>query len=89
MFKSYNTSRGRLNLSMVKQVYFKVIVLLLPCFIGGCGKTVNCVDAGRRDLGRMCPPNYDPVCGCDDVTYTNACYAEREGLVSWVGGPCP
>jgi hypothetical protein len=32
---------------------------------------------------------YDPVCGCDDVTYGNSCYATSfGGVTSYVAGEC-
>lgn len=36
----------------------------------------------------VCIENYDPVCGCNDVTYENECYAEKSGVSFWVEGEC-
>jgi hypothetical protein len=36
-----------------------------------------------------CVADYEPVCGCDDHTYWNACEAEYHfGVTSWMVGPC-
>ena len=29
-----------------------------------------------------------PVCGCDNITYSNKCVAESEGLNTWTNGQC-
>ena len=29
-----------------------------------------------------------PVCGCDNLTYSNKCVAESQGVNSWVNGAC-
>ena len=31
---------------------------------------------------------YDPVCGCDDITYSNTCTAEASGVLRWTQGAC-
>ena len=38
--------------------------------------------------GRVCIEVYQPVCGCDNNTYSNSCYAERDGITSWTDGEC-
>lgn len=44
-------------------------------------------------LPLACPETWDPVCGCDEETYANACEAARSGMsVDYVGkceGFCP
>jgi Kazal-type serine protease inhibitor domain len=38
---------------------------------------------------QFCIDVYDPVCGCDGVTYSNACYAARAGVNVSSAGICP
>lgn len=54
----------------------------------GCiGNT--CIDSSQVDSALLCPSVYAPVCGCDSVTYINACIAAYQyGVTSWTQGPC-
>lgn len=40
------------------------------------GGDCNCLDV------------YDPVCGSNGVTYSNACYARCDGVTDYTEGPC-
>ena len=49
----------------------------------------DCVDQDQIDNDMLCTQQYDPVCGCNNVTYSNDCYAYYYGgVTSWVEGEC-
>ena len=41
-----------------------------------------------KDEDIACIEIYQPVCGCNNETYSNSCYAERDGVTSWSEGEC-
>ena len=50
----------------------------------------SCVDPFLIDSTVVCTQQVDPVCGCDNITYDNDCYAVNYGgVTSWTQGPCP
>lgn len=49
----------------------------------------NCVTPASIPANSYCPDALIPVCGCDGITYKNACVAEYEfGVQSWTVGAC-
>lgn len=52
----------------------------------GCSKA-DCTENVKEDC--ICTMQYDPVCGCNQKTYSNACTAQCHGITKYVKGECP
>jgi hypothetical protein len=59
-------------------------------FIFGCSDGPEIIPCIIIDVSNdiACPEIYEPVCGCNDVTYDNECYAELSGVSNWIEGEC-
>ena len=70
----------------------KVIYLIVFFLSFGCNSVDdnvdNCIDESKINLNAICITIYDPVCGCNDVTYSNSCVAERAGVTSFTNEEC-
>ena len=42
----------------------------------------------EKDEDMVCIEIYQPVCGCNNETYSNSCYAGIDGVISWSEGEC-
>ncbi len=76
---------------MQKTINYLAGIILINCFAGCAAKTgtENCIDASKINNEMVCITLYEPVCGCDNKTYANSCYADRAGVTSFKPGECP
>jgi hypothetical protein len=72
-------------MKILRSVLFLVFPVLLACMTFAC-KPAGCVEKIKPDC--VCTMEYDPVCGCNNKTYGNACAAECASITSYVKGPC-
>ena len=66
--------------------------LSLLLFIGlaywGCDSNKGCIDESKISDASICTEEAQPVCGCDGLTYGNACNADKAGVTEWTEGEC-
>lgn len=67
------------------------ILIFLVSVLSSCNKEDADACLNRELISETwsCPEVYDPVCGCDGVSYTNACIAKfKYGIRSFTEGGC-
>lgn len=70
----------------MKSSLISILIVLVMLTVGvGC-LAKKCIEKPAGDC--VCTMQYDPVCGCNNKTYSNACVAECHGITEYKAGPC-
>lgn len=48
----------------------------------------DCINPATVNSDALCIEVYDPVCGCNNKTYSNECKARNAGVTRWKKGEC-
>lgn len=62
------------------------ILIIAACRTAKTPLDPECMGTAQTDS--VCTQVYQPVCGCNNITYGNECEARRAGAKSWRNGEC-
>ncbi len=65
--------------------YILIFAIITFC---SCDKKDDCIDESQIQDDVACAADYNPVCGCNQQSYPNACFASVSGVESWTEGLC-
>lgn len=84
LLAKFLSAMNRIIISSTILLCMLIIHLQVPSRAQG-----TCIDPAMIDPTALCGFIYDPVCGCNGITYNNSCEARYwHGVTSWVPGPC-
>ncbi len=85
----YDPVCGCDTITYPNECYAKYHAGITRWYNGECIDDTTCINKFLIDTFKYCSDIYDPVCGCDSITYTNECIAKyRNGVKSWTQGSC-
>ena len=63
----------------LKKLFF--LIFIISCSSGSEKLLGDCIVAPSPDT--ICTEEYNPVCACNNVVYSNSCKAEKAGNLKW------
>jgi len=75
-------------MKLFSKLFLSSLIFIFSCSSEDSDENA-CVDESKIDELGLCIEIYQPVCGCDGVTYPNICYASTfGGVTSFIDGAC-
>ncbi len=75
-------------MKLFSKLFIMSLIFILSCSSEESEETA-CIDETKIDELALCIEIYEPVCGCDGITYPNLCYASSfGGVTSFINGAC-
>ena len=72
----------------IKYSYLSILALISMFMIVGCKCSEPSICEAVPNPDCICTTIWQPVCGCDGVTYGNSCEAECAGIDEYEEGEC-
>ena len=73
----------------MKKLLFLLLLTVISCSKDKENNDGDCIDESLIEITSVCLEIYDPVCGCNGITYPNSCYASTfNGVKSFTKGAC-
>ena len=74
---------------MKRLLLLSFIIILSSCHSDNDDNLNDCIDENLIDINAVCTEEVQPVCGCDGITYSNACMASCSNVANYSKGVCP
>ena len=75
-------------MKLLSKLFITSLICVLSCSSEESEEIV-CIDKTKIDGLVLCIEVYEPVCGCNGITYPNVCYASSVcGVTSFIDGAC-
>ena len=72
-------------MTLKKIILTLLAVISLTLTLSQCKKD-KCKENNKNNCN--CTKQYDPVCGCNNITYGNYCEADCKGITEYTIGTC-